>query len=193
LIRRPSRALFAATVAAVLCPAGAWAEPLPGLKTPADRAAWRSLLHWRSSCERRWRQGGMTTIAGIETWRTTGGDHIVSVDCFLGAYQPGSMVYHVSANGKASGPFRFRIYEDPGNAVPKPRSETMVVGLVTFHPASGRLTVHKKSRGLGDCGIYSVFRLRGGAFVPVEARAKTKCDGKPPYEPTRWPKLPTPR
>src|SRR5262245_28578655 len=136
LIRRPSRAaLVAAAVAAVLCPAGARAEPLPGVKTPADRAAWRSLLHWPSSCERRWRQAGNPTIAGLDTWRTTGGGHVVSVDCFLGAYQPASMVYLVSAGGKVSGPFRFRIYEDPGDGAPKPTSEAVLVGLVAYQPA----------------------------------------------------------
>jgi hypothetical protein len=192
LIRRPSRAVIAAAVAAVLCPAGAWAEPLPGLSKPAHRAAWRALLHWPSSCERSWRQAGAAT-AGIQAWRTSGGAHVVAVDCFLGAYQGASMLYVLSPSRKATGPIRLRIYEDPGNGAPKPRGRTTITGLVTFHPKNGRLTVFEKSRGLGDCGIYSVFRLRGGAFVPMVARAKTSCDGKPPFDPTRWPKLPLPR
>jgi hypothetical protein len=193
LIRRPSRAVLAAAAAAVLCPAAVWAEPLPGLDKPADRAAWRSLLHWPVSCERRWRQSGPPPVAGVSAWRTKEGAHVVTVTCFLGAYQPAQLVYFLPPNGKARGPLRFRIYEDPGNGMPKPVTETQLVGVLLFNPTKSRLTVIEKARGLGDCGIYSVFHLQGGGFLPVEARAKTACNGKPPFDPTRWPRLPTPR
>jgi uncharacterized protein DUF1176 len=186
------RVLVVVGAAAVLCPAAVWAGPLPGLNTPADRAAWRSLLHWPASCERRWRQSHPPPMAGVDdTWRTRNGARLVTVTCFLGAYQVAQLVYFLPASGKARGPLRFRIYEDPGNGVPKPRTEALLVGELTFDPTKGRLFLFEKARGLGDCGIYSVFHLQGTAFVPVETRAKTACNGKPPLEPTRWPKLPT--
>jgi hypothetical protein len=87
---------------------------------------------------------------------------------------------------------RFRVYVDPGNGVPRLQLTTSILGDLSFRPRSGRLTVLDKARGVGDCGIYSVFRLRAHAFMPIEARAKTACDGKPPFDPTRWPKLPLP-
>ena len=62
--------------------------------------------------------------------------------------------------------------------------------MTSFTPATGRLVVFDKSRGIGDCGIYSVFRLDGSRFVPAATRAKVACDGKSGGGPTRWPKLP---
>jgi hypothetical protein len=52
--------------------------------------------------------------------------------------------------------------------------------------------VFDKIRGIGDCGFYSVFKLTSDRFVPTEARAKTKCDGKGGGGPEHWPKLPLP-
>ena len=64
--------------------------------------------------------------------------------------------------------------------------------MANFNPKTKRLIVFDKGRGLGDCGFFSVFRLAGDRFIPVEARAKLTCNGKG-ADPTRWPKLPTPR
>src|SRR5207247_219198 len=75
---------------------------------------------------------------------------------------------------------------------PTPRRETQILGLTSFTPKTGDFTVFDKFRGPGDCGIYSAFALHGNALEPVEARAKVACDGKGPYDPARWPKLPLP-
>ena len=56
--------------------------------------------------------------------------------------------------------------------------------------AAGKLDLFDRARGIGDCGIYSVFRFNGSRFVPVVARAKAACDGESGGGPTRWPKLP---
>jgi hypothetical protein len=191
LTRRLSPVWLVAAVTVVVCSATAQAAPLPGVKTRADRAAWRSLLSWPASCERAWTASG-SPGAGIAVWPARRGAHLVAVSCFLGPYQGVSMLYLLPASGGAGGALRFRIYVDPGTGVPTVRSTTAILGVLTFHPRSGRLTVLDKARGIGDCGIYSVFRLRGAVFVPVQARAKTACDGKPPFNPRRWPKLPLP-
>jgi len=101
------------------------------------------------------------------------------------------MLYLLPARGDGR-LLRLRLYVDTGDGIPRVRTRTMILGNLSFHAMSGRLTVLDKWRGLGDCGVYSVFRLRGGAFAPVEARAKTACNGKPPYDPTRWRRLPLP-
>jgi hypothetical protein len=182
--------LVTAFAAVGLCCTSASAAPLLGTKTSADRAEWRSLLHWPTSCERSWRQSGAVG-AGIDRWPAQGRTHLVAVECFEGAYQARSVIYLVGARRAVTGPMRFRIYVDLGNG-PKPRTQTAILGVLSFRPMSGRLTVLDKGRGIADCGIYSVFRLHAKAFVPVEARAKTACDNKPPFDPTRWPKLPLP-
>ena len=84
----------------------------------------------------------------------------------------------------------FHIYHDPGSGIPTPIREKEILGVPLFTPRTGRLTVFDKARGVGDCGIYSTFRRSGARFIPVETNAKTRCDGKPPYDPQRWPKLP---
>jgi hypothetical protein len=188
--RRPPLWLIAAA-AALAWSSTAEAAAFPGTTTRRDRAAWRSLLHWPASCERSWTAGG-TPGAGIASWRAAAGARLVAVDCFLGAYQGVSILYLAGPGRQAAGPLRLRLYVDEGNGRPTARSETSVLGALSFDPGSRRLTVFDKARGLGDCGIYSVLRLRAGAFVPVESRAKTACDGRPPFDPRRWPRLPSP-
>jgi hypothetical protein len=108
----------------------------------------------------------------------------------LGAYQGTSQLFLVGPGGRRLGPLALVTYRDPGTGHPRVTRETVVLGTLAF--SKGTLTVLDKFRGLGDCGIYSTFRLVGDRFRTVEVRAKTACDGKPPYDPRRWRRLPTP-
>lgn len=181
----------AATLAVTLAAAAARADTLPGTKTSADRAAWRAILHWPNSCEKDWRLAGDPSGSGIAVWPASGGK-LVDVSCYLGAYQGTSMLYLVRAR-RSSGALTLLIYRDPGSGVPTPSRRKQILGTLTFAPRTGILTVLDKFRGVGDCGIYSTFRLVNDRFAPVEVRAKTACDGKPPFDPRRWPRLPLPR
>src|SRR5581483_3761973 len=156
-------------------------------ETKGDRAAWRRLLHWPSSCETAWRGQSGAGIAGV--WPVGGGRHIVAVDCSLGAYQGTSMLFLLDASGRASGPLLLPIYVDKGSGKPQPTDATVVLGTLTFSRGSGILAVRDLARGVGDCGIYSTFKLRNIQLIPLASRAKA-CDGKPPLDPARWPKLP---
>jgi len=98
------------------------------------------------------------------------------------------MLYLLDSKRRASGPISLRIYQDQGSGVPEPTRTTVVLGTLSFSPRSRSLAVRDLSRGAGDCGMYSTFRLVGTGLVPTVARAKT-CDGKPPYDPGRWPQL----
>jgi Protein of unknown function (DUF1176) len=125
-------------------------------------------------------------VAGL--WLAGRGGHLVAIDCSLGAYQATSMLYLLDSNRRASGPISLLIYQDQGSGVPEPATTTVVLGTLSFSPQSRTLAVRDLSRGAGDCGIYSTFRLVGTGLVPTAARAKT-CDGKPPYDPGHWPLL----
>jgi hypothetical protein len=103
------------------------------------------------------------------------------------------MLYLVDSARHKVGPLSLLTYVDPGNGKPKPKRQTVILGGAVFTPANGKLTVLDKFRGVGDCGIYSTFKLVGTKFVPTEVRAKLACDGKPPFDPARWPKLPLPK
>jgi hypothetical protein len=160
---------------------------LPGTDTPEDRAAWRTVLAWPSACERTWQETSPTT-AGVQTWRASGGRTLVSVTCFLGAYQGTQRLYLVSASGTPGRVLRLHLYRDPGTGRPTPARTAQPLGVLTFR--SGRLELFDKARGVGDCGILSRFTLRGSRFVPTSTRAKA-CDSGPPVDPARWPKLRT--
>jgi len=186
------RSLLSLLAVAAITVAGASAATLPGTKTKADRTAWRSLLHWPASCESDWRMPGVSTSlggSGIDTYAANGGT-LAIVNCYYGAYQGTFMLYLIDSAGKPTGPIALHIYEDPGNGKPKAVRQTMPLGDFVF--SKGMLTIFDKAAGYGGCGVYSTFRLTGSTFVPVSARAKETCDAKPPHDPAKWPKLPTP-
>jgi hypothetical protein len=183
------RLLAVAAAAALLGTPHASPAPLPGAATSGDRAAWRALLHWPAACERSWRENGSGSgIAGV--WPVGAEGRLVAVDCSLGAYQGTSMLYLIGNDRRPTGPLRLHIYRDPGTGVPTPARETVILGTLTFARASRTLAVLDRARGAGDCGIYSTFRLAGRELVPLRTRAKPTCDGKPPFDPLRWPPLP---
>jgi hypothetical protein len=178
--------VLVAALAVVSSAAGASA-PLPGTQTTSDRAAWRRLLHWPGACESSWRAGGSGAgIAGV--WPLARGRFLVAVDCTLGAYQGTSMLYLLDSDRHVSRPIALHIYQDQGAGVPRPTSTTVVLGTLSFSPASRTLAVRDLSRGAGDCGIYSTFRLVDSRLLPIATRAKA-CGGKPPYDVGHWPRL----
>jgi hypothetical protein len=164
------------------------AATLPGASTGHDRAAWRAILHWPSSCESGWRATA-TPGSGIELMPASGGRELVAVECYPGAYQGDALLYLAAQSSKPVGPLALRVYEDPGNGHPKLTSATTILGVLDFTKSTGTLTILDKFRGVGDCGIFSTYRLEGNRLALTAARAKTACDGKPPFSPARWPKL----
>jgi Protein of unknown function (DUF1176) len=171
-------------------PAAARGGTLPGTKSRADRAAWRAILHWPASCEQTWIQVGYGS--GVNVWPVADGRRLVEVSCYLGAYQGTEMLYLTTASRHAVGPLRLLTVLDAGAKEPKTAPEAQILGIISFAAKPGRLSVFAKFRGLGDCGTYSTYRLAGDGFRTIAIRAKPNCDGKPPYNPARWPKLSLP-
>jgi len=185
--------LLVATFAVVLlvaAPASA-ASPFPGTKTTADRAEWRALLHWPSSCESEWRRG-REPYSGIVLEPTATVRWFVQVMCIQGAYQGTQLLYLIDRGLHALGPISLHAYRDLGKGKPRLVREQRILGTLEFNPGTGRLVVFDKFRGVGDCGIYSVFQLQKTYFIPRAVRAKLNCNGKGPFDPTRWPSLPAP-
>jgi Protein of unknown function (DUF1176) len=126
----------------------------------------------------------------MQVMAANGNRRLVAIECYPGAYQGNALLYLASPSSKPVGPLRLKVYEDPGNGHVKLRTATTILGVLDFTRSSGTLTILDKFRGLGDCGVFSTYRLEGSRLVLTEARAKTACDGKPPLSPGRWPKLP---
>ncbi len=175
--------------AALLFAAGALAAALPGARTAGDRAAWHALLHWPANCERGWKATGEPG-AGMELMPAGGGRDLVAVECYPGAYQGDALLYLASPSAGPVGPLSLQVYEDPGNGDPKRTASSTILGVLDFTKSTGTLTIFDKFRGLGDCGIFATYRLRGSRLVLTAARAKTTCDGKAPFSPQKWSKLP---
>jgi hypothetical protein len=179
---------------AVLAPVATAAGPggFPGQKTRRDRAKWRNVLHWSDKCERDWRVSHAPP-AGVVVFATSTSKWLVAVTCTQGAYQGTQVLYLVNRALNKIGPIRLHAYRDPGNGKPRPVHETQVLGTLDFNRGTSRLVVFDKFRGVGDCGILSVFRLQNNRFYPLAVRAKLNCNGKGPFEPFRWPLLKLPK
>ena len=192
---RAMKLAVAAVAAALLAAASATAAPpgkFPGTRTAKDRTAWRKVLHWSGSCERDWR-GARPAGAGVVVFATASPRWLVAVTCIQGAYQGTQVLYLVDRALNKIGPIPLHAYRDPGNGKPRPVHETRVLGTLDFRQGTSRLVVFDKFRGVGDCGILSVFRLQKNRFYPLAVRAKLNCNGKGPFDPFRWPLLKLPK
>jgi Protein of unknown function (DUF1176) len=166
---------------------------LPGTKTAKDRAAWRARVHWPAACEESWRSSGNPGIAGVSVWKLNAAVRLVEVSCSLGAYQGTEMLYFARTDDATRRPpISLLIYEDSGTGKPTAKRRTLILGTMAFSLRTRQLNVLDKFRGAGDCGISSTFALEDDVFVPITVRAKLACNGKPPFDPARWPKLPLP-
>jgi hypothetical protein len=183
--------VIAAILSGLVISTATAASPFPGTKTTADRTEWRKLLHWPSACENDWRRG-REPYSGIVLQPTATVRWFVQAVCIQGAYQSTQLLYLVDRGLHAVGPISLHTYRDPGNGNPKLVRERYILGTLEFNPRTGRLVVFDKFRGIGDCGIYSVFQLKKTYFIPRAIRAKLNCNGKPPFDPKRWPSLPAP-
>jgi uncharacterized protein DUF1176 len=186
------RLLPASILIALILSATATAAPsggFPGTKTAKDRAAWRGVLHWSRACERDF---GRTASAGVVVYPTGTPRWLVAVTCIQGAYQGTQLLYLVDRGLNRIGPIPLHACRDLGRGKPRPIRTTMVLGTIAFNRGTSRLVVLDKFRGAGDCGILSIFRLQKQRFYPLAVRAKVNCDGKPPFDPYRWPLLPLP-
>jgi len=115
-----------------------------------------------------------------DAWALPGGRHLVSLTCFIGAYNIGSRWFLLEAGlpprlldfAAAGADGRFEPVNDLINA--------------GFDPASGVLGSFSKGRGLGDCGSHGKWAWDGQRFVLQHFRLMPECRG---VEPELWPVL----
>lgn len=125
-------------------------------------------------------------------WRASSTRRLVAVTCYEGAYQGVAMLYLVDPAHESSGPLAPHLYADLGNGRLTLTRDRQILGDLTLAPRTGTLRIFDKFRGPADCGVLSTFRLEGRALVPTAVHAKLACDGRPPYDASRWPRLPVP-
>jgi hypothetical protein len=157
------------------------------------RAGWRNRLGIPDECER-----GFELLAdrgtGVELYRLNKGRRLAQVACAPGAYQ-GTYMFFVldSAGTRAAGPIAFPDYVDAGTGAGasglEPARTTEVVGLPSFDAATQHLTVLRKFRGLGDCGLLLTYALPGDTATLVQLRGRLTCDSEATVPPADWPPL----
>lgn len=104
--------------------------------------------------------------------------------CERFAYQSGSLVYVLPRRG--TGPAVPVVLQLPG--LPKDLSSPDGPEMVepTFDPATGRLSMAAKGRGLADCGQAATWVWSDGRFQLISASYQDQCGGSAPGD---WPTL----
>lgn len=201
IVIAPERSSAPAVVAPI---ASAASEPPPSDEPPppggdaralasADRALWRARLHWKDECE----EGFLATSPGelgIDATDLGGGKQLVRVSCELGAYNPASTWFFVErANGREKvSALSFPTYEVPDEFSTRAVTSPTLRGLDDLDVKRRELSVWRKFRGVGDCGISARYRVEGGKVRVLAIAAKLACDGEP-AEGARMKPLPIPR
>lgn len=192
----PRRAIVGTVVAGALT-ASLTGAVLAANPDDAARAQWRQSLGWPNWCEEGYRAaaGGITPEGGVDLRTLPDGRMLLVVGCGVGAYQGTFLLYDVQIpqSAPATGRLlRVPTYDPTGarSVALKRVARSQVAGLITHSGDNTLLTVLTKFRGLGDCGVWVRYRMAPGGPVPLVVRAKVRCDGKPPYNPSRWPRYP---
>ncbi len=103
----------------------------------------------------------------MQVMAANGNRKLVAVECYPGAYQGDALLYLASPSSTPVGPLKLQVYEDPGTGHVKLETATTILGVLDFARSTGTLTVFDKFRGVGDCGIYSTYRLEGSRLVLI--------------------------
>lgn len=115
-------------------------------------------------------------------WELVDGRTLVQLSCFSGAYNFGSR-WFLLAQGKTPQALAFRVPDEDGGGRMKTLEDLINAG---FDPASGRLGMFSKGRGIGDCGTAASWAWDGQRFQLAEYQAMNDCRG---VTPDFWPQL----
>ncbi|WP_312145772.1 DUF1176 domain-containing protein [Brevundimonas sp.] len=110
-----------------------------------------------------------TFQSNVTVDRLAADQELWGVPCFSGAYNFGLRYFVTEPNGANPQPVRFPTSREPADEV--------VNG--EYDPTSRTLTAFNKGRGVGDCGIASVWAWTGRDFALVSESEMRECWGVP--------------
>lgn len=159
-----------------------------------DRAEWRKLLHWPDDCEEAFQQTFKDEEqAGMEFYPLGNSQYLINITCYPGAYQPGFVLALYDEVKKKSRLLRLKRYERATNGRVAAHEGAEINGFDKFDPKTKELTIFSKSRGLGDCGSLTIYRVASGSLFIKEARAQACYDERPAVtDPKHWPLIKKP-
>lgn len=107
------------------------------------------------------------------------GQYLVEILCFFGAYQGNYQYFFyqsTSLNPKIELlSFQEFIQSNTNDLIVQNNSN--LGGIPDFDLNTKNLTIFRKYRGLGDCGVFARYEWRQSRFELLEYRIKDKCDG----------------
>ncbi|MEM7788092.1 MAG: DUF1176 domain-containing protein [Bacteroidota bacterium] len=117
----------------------------------------------------------------LEAVRLGDDEAVVVAQCGFGAYQGSYVLVHVEGAEAV-------LYEapvDPGVS----DLRAAVLSTPSVDPEARTVTTFGRARGLGDCGIYAIYRLGAGAALDAVEVRERECQDEIPDEidPSTWP------
>jgi Protein of unknown function (DUF1176) len=156
-----------------------------------EREAWHGILHWPPQCENSF-DYSEANFGGIQFYQLGNNDYLAMVICTLGTYQGSQVFIRIRPYGRVGQVratlLRFAVVKEDGESGLLHVDETnQPWGLAEFQPAKRHLILLDRFRGVGDCGIWSVYAFPDHRTKLIDARAKLTCDGRKANQPATWP------
>lgn len=196
--------------------------------TVQDRKLWKSVLKWCDECDER-AKGYMTrwgsfdeSYGGIYTYHLSANQYVVDIQCSMTMQQSEHIYYKVTEHpdtieSRLLPLEQFYFIDDPNSSedgYPDPFIERiqkgefirftdpLIYGLTQVDQKKKHLIVEKRYRGMGGCGLLTIYDISGDRPRVVEFRGKTYCSANnvPPWkwklypakQRARWRKAPNP-
>ena len=178
--------------------------------TVQDRLLWRSVLHWCDECEERSTpplEHLNDRWPGIAVYPLKEGQYIVAVKCAMSMQQSELILYKVTeradtiesrllpleqfyfisdAKQPDHGPRAtvYQEFEEKGQFIRF--TDPLIYGSVTYTgKKKNQLVIEKRYRGMGGCGLLTIYDVRVTVPKVVEFRAKTYCSANY-VPPVKW-------
>ncbi len=176
--------------------------------TPQDRIMWKSVLHWCDECDEKasfvTQQG---VRGGIAVYSLNETQDIVAVECEMAMQQSELIFYKVTeradtiesrllpleqfyfisdAKQPDHGPRAtvYQEFEQKGQFIRF--TDPLIYGAVLYTgKKKNQLVIEKRYRGVGGCGLLTVYDVSGDCPKVVEFRAKTYCSANY-VPPEKW-------
>ncbi|MBV8771166.1 MAG: DUF1176 domain-containing protein [Deltaproteobacteria bacterium] len=157
----------------------------------SERGAWRGILHWPAQCESSFNYPD-ANFGGIQFYQLGNNDYLAMVICTLGTYQGSQVFIRIHPYGWLGQVrtilLKFAVLKEDGESELLHIDKTnQPWGVAEFQPATRHLTLLDRFRGVGDCGIWSVYAFPDHRTKLIAARAKLTCDGQKANQPATWP------
>ncbi len=175
--------------------------------TTQDRVKWKSVLNWCDECDERARpftESNDGRYGGIFVYPLKGNQYVVDIQCYMTMRQCEHIYYKVTEHADTiesrslmleQYSFAFGkgavtdVIEEPKED-PKGEfirfTDTLAYGhTVIPFKNSYRFAVMKEYRGMGGCGLYTVYDVSSNIPYIVEFRAKLYCSQESPM-PDEW-------